>query len=42
MDSSIMLGKELIKAMSGTGWIVFGVAAAYCWRIWVLNEILGN
>ena len=42
MDSSIMFGKELVTAMTGTGWIVFGVAAAYYWRMWVLNEILGN
>ena len=42
MELSMMFGKEFLTAMSGAFWIVFGMAAAYCWRIYALNEALGD
>ena len=42
METSIFFAQDFAVTMARIGLVASGLALAYVWRIWVLNEALGN
>ena len=42
MEMSMLFGKEFFMTMASTGLMVFGMVAAYSWRLWALKESSEN
>ncbi len=42
METSIFFAQDFAVTMARIGLVVLGLSLAYVWRIWALNESLGN